>query len=137
MNAVVEAVRPTDGTQDAEASRNAILTALSELLKRFPDADLLNLSENERLFAIEHYLVRDVYNRLILDIGKAIKAKAPNASAALSRLREILNYVRETIAARFRASRTVGKSPLSATRVAQMGAHALRAAFEVFEDYVR
>ena len=39
MSAVVEAVRPVDGTQDAEASRAAIGKALSELLTQFPDAD--------------------------------------------------------------------------------------------------
>jgi len=37
MDAVVEAVRPVDGTQDAEAERAAIRDALSELLTRFPD----------------------------------------------------------------------------------------------------
>ena len=41
MDAVVEAVRPVDGTQDAEAERAAIRDALSELLTRFPEADLL------------------------------------------------------------------------------------------------
>ena len=44
MDAVVEAVRPVDGTQDAEASRAAIRDALAELLTRFPDADLLSLA---------------------------------------------------------------------------------------------
>src|ERR1041385_2097109 len=39
MNAVVDAVRPVDGTQDAEASRYAIKEALSELLTQFPDAE--------------------------------------------------------------------------------------------------
>jgi hypothetical protein len=43
IDAVVDAVRPVDGTQDAEASREAINDALSDLLDRFPDADLLAL----------------------------------------------------------------------------------------------
>ena len=48
MDAIVEAVRPADGTQDAEANRAAIKDALSELLTMFPDADLLNLTEDQR-----------------------------------------------------------------------------------------
>jgi len=136
MDAVVEAVRPVDGTQDTEASRDAVRTALSELLERFPGADLLNLAEDQRLFAIERYLALDVYNRLRLDVGKAIKDKAPGVATALSRMRQIREYVRETIAARFRALRAAGQS-LSARRIAQMGAQALREAFEVFEEYVR
>jgi hypothetical protein len=136
MDAVVEAVRPTDGTQDAEASRNAVRTALSELLERFPGADLLNLAEDQRLFAIERYLALDVYNRLRLDVGKAIQDRAPGFATALSRMRQIRDYVRETVAARFRALRVAGQA-LSARRIAQMGEQALREAFEVFEEYVR
>ena len=136
MDAVVEIVRPVDGTQDAEASRNAIRTALSELLDRFPDADLLNLSEDQRLFVIERYLALDVYNRIRLDVGKAIQDKAPSVVAALSRMRQIRDYVRETIASHFRALFTSGQS-LNARRIAQMGTQALHEAFEVFEEYVR
>ena len=51
MYAVVEAVRPVDGTQDAEAERSSILDALSELLTRFPNADLLDLDGEQRNYA--------------------------------------------------------------------------------------
>ncbi len=72
MDAVVEAVRPSDGTQDAEASRAAIKDALSELLTMFPEADLLNLSEDQHGFAIERFVAIDVYRRFQLDLGKTI-----------------------------------------------------------------
>jgi hypothetical protein len=136
MDAVVEAVRPIDGTQDTEASRNAIRNALAELLERFPDADLLNLAEDQRLFVIERYLALDVYNRVNLDIGKAVQDNAPGSSAALSRMRQIRDYVRETIAARFRALRAAAVT-LSARAVAQVAAQALRETFTVFEEYAR
>ncbi|MBX9658964.1 MAG: hypothetical protein K2X00_10385 [Nitrospiraceae bacterium] len=136
MDAVVEAVRPIDGTQDTEASQNAIRDALSELLERFPDADLLNLSKDQRLFVIEHYLSGDVFNRLCLDIGKAVRDKAPNYSVALSRFRQIREYVRETISARFRALTVSGKN-LSSQFIVRIGAHALREAFDVFEEFVK
>lgn len=136
MDAVVEAVRPVDGTQDAESSRRAIHNSLSELLERFPDADLLNLAEEQRLFVIERYLAADVYNRVDLDVGNAVRNNAPSASAALSRMRELRNYIRETIAASFRALRAA-RTALSARRIAQMSSQALRDAFAVFEDYVQ
>ena len=56
MDAVVEAVRPTDGTQDAESARSAIKDALSAVLIQYEDADLLNLSKDQRALAIEQYL---------------------------------------------------------------------------------
>lgn len=136
MDAVVEAVRPVDGTQDAEASRKAIRDGLADLLERFPDADLLNLAEDQRLFVIERYIATDIYNRIILDVGKALQDKAPGYAAALSRMRQIRDYVRETVAARFRTLRKAAAS-LSARAISQMAAQALRETFGVFEDYVK
>lgn len=136
MDAVVEAVRPIDGTQDTEASRRAIRDALSELLNRFPNADLLNLSENQRLFAIEQYLALDVYNRFHLDVGKAVQDKAPSIAATLARFKEVKDYIREAVSAAFRQVRAAGQA-LNAWRISQMASRALRETFSVFEDYVR
>lgn len=134
MDAVVEAVRPVDGTQDAEASRMAIRDALSELLNRFPDANLLSLSEEEKLFAIERYVALDVYTRFRLDVGKTIQDKSTSAAAALSRFKEVKDYVKETVSAAFRQLRRAGQR-LNARRIAELVRQALRGTFEVFEDY--
>lgn len=136
MDAVMEAVRPIDGTQDTEVSRKSIHTALSEVLERFPDADLLNLTEIERLFAIERYVALDVYARVRLDVGKAVRDKAPSATAALSRLREVKEYVKEEISASFRQLRTAGQN-LTGTRITRMIHEALQITFRVFEEYVK
>lgn len=135
MDAVVEAVRPVDGTQDAEASRSSIHDALSELLKRFPKADLLNLSEEERLFAIERYIAFDVYKRFSLDVGKAVQEKAPSITMALQRLREVKDYIKETVSASFRKVRAAGHT-LNARQIVQTARTALQEAFKVFEDYL-
>ncbi len=134
MDAVVEAVRPIDGTQDTEAARAAIRDALADLLTRFPDADLLNLDPDQRVFAIERYAANDVYRRFDLDIGQAIREKAPSATAALSRLKQVRDYVRETVAASFRRLQDAGRA-ITAGRVGQIVRDALRDTFEVFEGY--
>jgi hypothetical protein len=134
VNAVVEAVRPIDGTQDAEAGRAAIRDALSELLTRFPEADLLNLSDEQRAFAIERYVALDVYRRFDLDVGKTIREKAPSATTALSRLKQVRDYVKETVAASFRRLRDAGKV-ITAGRVGALVREALKETFEVFEGY--
>jgi hypothetical protein len=136
MDAVVEAVRPADGTQDAEAARAAIKDALSELLTIFPDADLLNLSEDQRGFAIEHFVAIDVYRRFQLDLGKTIQDKAPTVTVALARLKEVKNYIKETIAAAFRKLRAAG-SRVTTDRVNEFVRSALSEAFQVFEGYAR
>lgn len=134
MNAVVEAVRPVDGTQDAEAERAAIRDALTELLTRFPDADLLNLDREQRAFAIERFTAIDVFRRFELDVGKTIVEKAPSAVTALSRLKEVRDYVKQSVAAAFRKLRDAGRS-LTSGRISQVVRDALRETFEVFEGY--
>ena len=134
MDAVVEAVRPVDGTQDTEASRAAIKDALSEVLTKFPDADLLNLEDQQREFAIERYIAADVFRRFDLDVGKKIRDMAPSATAGLSRLKEVRDYVKETVAASFRILRDAGQR-MAAGRITQMVQNALRETFKVFEGY--
>ena len=134
MDAVVEAVRPVDGTQDAEAERAAIRDALTELLTRFPDADLLNLAPEQRAFAIERFTAIDVFRRFELDVGKTIVEKAPSAVTALSRLKEVRDYVKQSVAAAFRKLRDAGRS-LTSGRISEIVRDALRETFDVFEGY--
>lgn len=135
MDAVVEVVRPADGTQDAEADRAAIKDALSELLTRYPEADLINLGEQERAFAIERFVAIDVYRRFHLDLGKTIQDKAPTAAAGLARLKQVKDYIKETVAAAFRKLRDTGNL-LTTGRVNQVVGAALSETFQVFEGYV-
>jgi len=134
MDAVIEAVRPIDGTQDAEAERAAIRDSLSELLTRFPDADLLNLDADQRTFAIERFTAIDVFRRFELDLGKTIQEKAPNAAAALGRLKQVRDYVKEAVGAAFRKLRDAGRT-LTAGRIGRVVTDALKETFEVFEGY--
>ncbi|WP_375263668.1 Qat anti-phage system associated protein QatB [Palleronia sp.] len=134
MDAVVEAVRPADGTQDAEAERAAIRDALTELLTRFPDVDLLNLDPEQRSFAIERFTAIDVFRRFELDVGKTIVERAPSAVMALSRLKEVRDYVKQSVAAAFRKMRDTGRS-LTSGRISQVVRDALGETFDVFEGY--
>jgi hypothetical protein len=134
MDAIVEAVRPADGTQDAEACRAAIKDALSELLTRFQQADLLVLTPEQRAFAIERFVAIDVYRRFVLDVGKAIQDKAPSAATGLSRLKQVKEYIKERIAASFRKLRDAGRA-INAGRVNEIVRAALGDTMQVFEGY--
>lgn len=136
MDAIVEAVRPADGTQDAEANRTAIKDALAELLTMFPEADLLNLTDDQRATAIERFVAIDVYQRAMLDIGKDIQAKAPTATVALSRMKEVKEYIKQTVAASFRKLGSAGHR-VTTGRVNQVVRAALDETFKVFEEYRR
>lgn len=135
MDALVEAVRPVDGTQDAEAERASIRGSLSDVLVRYPDADLLNLSAEQRAFAIERFTAMDVFHRYELDLGKTIQEKAKSASLAVRRLKEIKDYIKECVSASFRKIATSG-ARLTTGRITQVVTQALQDTFEVFEGYV-
>jgi hypothetical protein len=136
MDAIVEAVRPADGTQDAEANRAAIKDALSELLTTFPNADLLNLTEDQRATAIEGFVAIDINQRIMLDIGKTIQDKAPSVVVALQRLKEVKDYVKQTVAASFRKLRDAGHR-VTTGRVNEVVRAAVEETFLVFEEYRR
>lgn len=132
ITAIVESVRPVDGTQDAEASRDALQAALSsELLEQYPDANLLDLSEAERLFIVEKFTALDVFNQFALNVGKAIQNRAPSIAAGLARLSEVKNYIKQTVAACFRDLQSAGTAP-NARTVAGIVRQAIQQAFDVF-----
>ena len=132
IDAVIEAVRPVDGTQDSEASREAINESLSDLLERFPDADLLALTEDQRALVVEIYTAEDIFRRLALDVGKHIHDTSPTASDALARLGQIREYVREVVSDSFKRLRDAG-TQLNTGHVSAVVRSALSAALEVFE----
>jgi hypothetical protein len=136
LDAIVETVRPVEGNLDAEASREAISKSLSELLSRFPEADLLNLTEDQRLFAIQQYIALDVLNRFQLDIGKTIQEKAPSALVTMQRIHDIRNFIIEQVAASFRKIQN-NREFFSSHGIEQIVQSALRDTFEVFEEYVQ
>ncbi len=132
--AIVEAVSPVDGSQDAEASRDAVQDSLSQLLTDFPEADLLNLTNDQRWLVVEGYLACDIYNRIMLDVGKTIQEKAPTATVALQRLKDVKDYVRETVSARLRKLHTKG-AEVTQKKMGEIIRGAIKETFEVFESY--
>lgn len=135
MDAIVEAVRPVDGTQDSEASRKAMRDALSDLLDRYPTADLLALNDAQRQFVIERYAALDVYGRFCLDLQKSLMNKAPDAATALNRLKQIRAFITEHVAASFRSIREKG-FPATTHSITRLTKEALRETFGVFEEYL-
>lgn len=136
MDIIVEAVTPVDGTQDTEASRESIKDALADLLNTHPDANLNDLSVEQKELAIERFVSGDVFRRIDLDLGKCIRDKAPNTSSALGRLKDIKDYVRETVSSAFRSSKETGQV-MTNNSVLDIVQSSIRETFEVFEDYAK
>lgn len=131
VDALVNAIRPVDGTQDAEATRDSAARALSEVLDQNPDITNLSPAQIDQVTA--SLLGHDVAHRIELDVGKAVIDKAPTKGEGLERLQEMKDYVREKVAAEFAAERaragTVGRAAIE-----RISNNAIQQTFEVFED---
>jgi hypothetical protein len=133
---VANALSPSDGTQDAEATRDALSRALSDLVAAEPDADLLSLSSEQIGTVIEGFVAHDLCHRVELDVGKAIHDRAPDAATATRRLEDMKEYVRQEVARCFRARSDRGQR-LGRQGAATLAASVLRDTFEIFESFLR
>ena len=134
IGALIEAIRPVDGTQDAEGSRRALADTLAELMAKHPTADLLNLTHTQLNLAIALFIANDVYARFFLDVGKSIIEHAPSVTMGLSRLKEVKEYIREVVIAQFNKL-WAASMPASSGRMVELVASALKDAIDVFEGY--
>lgn len=132
LDAVVNSLQEPNGTQDAEATRKATRTALSDLLQRYPDADLLTLDADQRLFVVERYTAEEIFLRVRLDLHDAIALHAADASTMLSRLRQVRSYVQQAVAAQFRALAT---PPATASQVRAVVSQVIKTTLSVFEEF--
>jgi hypothetical protein len=136
LDAIIEAIRPADGTQDAESSRRAVRDALSDVLERYPEADLLDLDGTQRQFVLQRFVGLDVYNRFCLDLGQKLDEHASSASVAAARFAEVREYIAATVAAAFDKLWASGVTPASPD-LARVTQGALRETFRVFEEYLQ
>ncbi|MGC0239575.1 Qat anti-phage system associated protein QatB [Arthrobacter sp. SD76] len=134
LDAIADSASPMDGTQDKESSRRAVRDSLSDLLVKYPDADLAALSDEQRQFVVERYAALDVYGRFCLDLQKTVMEKATDAAIGLRRLKSIREFVVQQVAAAFKAVRQRGAAPTSRS-IARLTHEALRETMAVFEEY--
>lgn len=134
LDAVVNATKAIDGSQDSEASRAAIRDALTDVLTEFPETDLTELSSEQCDFVIERYTAHEIIRRFELDLGKTILDKAPTASVALSRLKEAKEYVVEVVGEAFRNFKG-SMNPTTSSGIQGIIKSTLKEAFTVFEGY--
>ena len=135
IDRVARFVSPSDGTQDAEASHRAVNAALSDLLDADPAADIASLTADQIDWVLERHVVYEIVQRIELDVGKAIVDKAPSPTAAIDRMKEVREYVEESVAAAFRSHRQSGR-PLDASAATKLASGVIHETFVVFEEYV-
>lgn len=134
-DAIIHAVTPSDGTQDADISRDSAARAFAEVLQQDPNADLAALSAEQIELFFELFLANDLVSRIQLDVGMAVFDKASNSAEAVQRLEQMQQYVRQEFLRSIRELKAAG------TRLQQgngkaLGDSAIKATLEIFEEWV-
>jgi len=132
---IVDAVRPIDGTQDAEASRCSLNDAIKDVLEQDAEADLLALTPAQIELIMEHYIAYDIRRRVELDIGNAVAKGSPSVAEGIRRMQEVKSYIQEKVSACFRSLRARGQR-LTRVIAASFAARAIEDTFMVFEEFV-
>lgn len=134
-DAIIEAVAPADGSQDAEASRDSAARAFAEVLAQDPNADMTALTVDQVEFFFERFLANDLVARIQLDVGSAVIEKAPDAVTGLNRLQQMQDFVRQQFAASVRELKAAGQRLTQGTGNALARA-AISATLTIFEGWV-
>lgn len=132
---IAQAISPTDGTQDAEASRQSLSVALRELITKEPTVDLTALTQEQIELVMEAFIAEDICRRIELDVGRAIFEMAPSAFAASTRLTQMNRYVRQNVAASLRRLHA-GSERLTPRAASRLAARVIRTTLAVFEEYL-
>ena len=135
VDRIVEALSPSDGTQDSEVSRVSIFKALSRLISREPTADLVALTLEQIELAIELFIGEEICRRIDLDIGMTVLDNAPSVTTAIRRMEEMYRYVRQVVALSFRR-RVSNSRPLTQRTVTSLVTGVIRNVFRIFESYL-
>lgn len=133
---IAQAISPTDGTQDAEASRDSVCAALRELVTREPDVDLSALNEKQIEGVLARYIGHDIARRVELDVGTHLLNAAPTKADAMRRLGEMKDFIQQCVSSRFRARRT-DSGPLSRAEATKLASNVIRDTYQVFEEYLK
>jgi glycyl-tRNA synthetase beta subunit len=135
-DAIIDAVTPTDGTQDAENSRDSAARAFAELLEFDPTADLMALPQDMVEFFFERFLGNDLVARIQLDVGKAVLDRAPDHATAVQRLEMMQSFVKQEFIRAVQVLKDAGQR-LQQGNGQALGDAAIKATLDVFEGWLK
>ena len=133
-NEIINQFVPSGGTLDEESCRDSMSKAFSNLLKRYPDVDLLNMNNNSIWNLIELFITSEVFNRINLDIGQLFESNKYTPQEAVSRMNDIQAYVKSEISVQIQKVRT--NDDCTIEEINNLLQSAIKNTFTVFEEEI-
>jgi hypothetical protein len=132
VNAIVHELAPLGGSADEESLRDSMAVALSDLLAREPNLDLMSLSQNDIWTLMSLFLATEVANRVCFDMGQFFESSQIDPSTAVAREREMRDFIRSEVSVAVNALQAGTANP-TRSQLNELMQRALKTTFEVFE----
>ena len=120
---------PEGGSIDEESCRKSIAYAVCEFQRENPDIDIENFVEDTIFDIAELFLLNEIYNRMLIDLGQYFERM--DISKIAEREDEIKVYVRSALSAQIRRLRRINAS-LTKTELLQLVTAIMNDTFKVF-----
>ena len=136
IRSIVNIVQKNFETLDNEVIRKSGYKALEHTLGVFPNADLKNLSVDERLYTIEVFVGTGIFHSIVLDVGMSIQKNAPSYKIALDRMEELYDFILSSVSSEFRAIVNRFNS-VNSSQINKITEDAIENCLFVFESYIQ
>ena len=120
---------PEGGSIDEESCRKSIAYAVCEFQRENPDIDIENFAEDTIFDIAELFLLNEIYNRMMIDLGQYFERM--DISKIAERETDIKVYVRSALSAQIRRLRRTNASPTK-PELLQLVTAIMNDTFEVF-----
>lgn len=132
VDAIVRELSPPGGSTDEEALRDSMAAALTELVIKNPDIDLMHLQTSDIWELMKNYLASEVVHRLCFDLGPLLESAKVDPVTAVQRERDMRIFIREELGAHLDLLRESKPNP-SRTDLDAIFQETLKMTFELFE----
>ncbi|MCI5117912.1 MAG: hypothetical protein D3913_08125 [Candidatus Electrothrix sp. LOE1_4_5] len=132
---IIEQVLSTGGSLDEESCRDSMSQAMSDLLIRYPDVDLLKMNDDSIWTVMEFFIANEALNRIFLDIGQVFESARVSPQEAVFRMNDMREYLKAEVSAQLQEVRKNTKAATTA-ELNNILQSALRITFEIFEGEI-
>lgn len=133
-NAFIRHILPDGGSLDEESCRNSLYQAMSDLLKKEPDIDLVRLEDVDIWFLIEKFIVHEIVHRIAIDLGQITESKEYSPIVVVNRRKKMTKYVQAVMSVKFTKIKSDNhRSNITSAEMKKILNSVLKETFDVFE----
>lgn len=113
IDEIIRQVAPPGGSLDETSCRESMAQAMQDLMEKYPDANLLHLSDSEIWMVVELFLGYEAFNRLCNDIGQIFESPSLGFREIVARVEEMKEFLKAEISVQTDVLRQATPNPTS------------------------